>query len=59
MPRASVPFFIEEEPMRRHLLVAIAMLVTAALAGIGCSQSPAPSSTSAPPAAAATDSTGH
>lgn len=45
--------------MRRHLLVAIAMLVTAALAGFGCSQAPAPSSSSPPPAAATTDSSGH
>lgn len=45
--------------MRKHLLVAIAVLATAALAGFGCSQAPAPGSSSPPPAAATTDSTGH
>ena len=45
--------------MRKHLLLALALFITAMLAVAGCTQAPAPSSSSTPPPAATTDTTSH
>ena len=46
--------------MRKHLLLALALFVTAMLAVAGCSEAPAPNSSSPPPAQTTTaDTTAH